>query len=100
MGAHSPHPAIYGRKPVVQIDFALMSTKEHPGMVVNIFTGIDVRTQLAMAVAAPSKSVNRYGVKELNGFIFETGRTKAICQCDDENSMSAIRRVALQAIGV
>ena len=52
-------------KPVIQIDFACMPTKEQLGSAVTIFTGIDVRTQMAMAVVAPSKSVNRYGLTEL-----------------------------------
>ena len=69
-----------------------MSTKEQPGSAVAIFTGIDVRTQIAMAV-------NRYGLTELKRFIYETGRTQAILQCDDENAIKAVRRAAIQDIG-
>ena len=54
--------------------------------VATIFTGVDVRTQMAMAVTAPSKSVNRNGLTELKRCIYDTGRTQAIRQCDDENS--------------
>ena len=84
---HSPQPTIQDRKLVIQIDFAFMSTKAQLGTAVTIFTGVDVRTQMAMAVMAPSKSVNRYGLTELTRFIYETGRTQAILQCDDVNSM-------------
>ena len=75
-----------------------MSTKEQLGAAVTIFTGVDVRTQMAMAVLAPSNAVNRYGLTELKRFIYEPGRTQAILQCDDESSIKAIRRVALKDI--
>ena len=61
-GKRSPQPTTQDRKPVTQIDFAFMSTKEQPGTAVTIFTGLDVRTQMAMAVIVPSKSVSRYGL--------------------------------------
>ena len=35
-GKLSPHPAIQDRTPVIQIDFAFMSTKEQPGSAVTI----------------------------------------------------------------
>ena len=50
-----------------------------------VLTAIDVRTQLSMAVIVSSKSVNRYGLTELNRFIYEPGRTPAILQSDDES---------------
>ena len=95
----SPHPADQSLKPVIQIDLASMSTKEQPGTAVTIFTGFYVRTQVAMAVMVPSKSVNRYGLTELKRFIYETGRTQAILQCDDEHATKARWRAALKYIG-
>ena len=53
---------------------------------------------MAMAVMVPSNSVNRYGLTELKRFIYETGRTHAIIQCDDEHAIKAVRRVAIQDI--
>ena len=60
-GKHSPHPAVQNRKALIKINFAFMSTKEQPGSAATIFTGINVRTQMAMAVLVPSKTVNRFG---------------------------------------
>ena len=57
------------------------------------------RTQMAMAVVVPSKSVNRYGLTEPKRFIDGTGRTQAILQCDDENAIKAVGRVAIQDAG-
>ena len=37
---------------------------------------------------------------DLKRFIYETGRTQAILQCGDENAIKAVRRVAMQDIGV
>ena len=76
-----------------------MSTEEQPGNAVAIFTGIGVRTQMAMAVIVPSKPVSRYGLTELKRFIYETGRTQAILQCDHANTIKAVRRVVVQDIG-
>ena len=98
-GKRSPHRAIQDRKAVIQIDFACMSTNEQPGNAVTIFTGINVRTQMAMAVLAPSKSINRNGLAELNIFIYMTRRTQAILQCDDEYAIKVFRRAALRNIG-
>ena len=98
-GQHSPHEATTGRKPVAQIYYAVMSTMEQPGSVVTICAGIDVRTQMAMAVVAPLNSVNRYGIGELKRFIDETGRTQAIIQCDEENSINAVKTAAIELIG-
>ena len=75
-----------------------MSTKEQPGSAVTIFTGVDVIAQMAMAVMVPLTSVNRYGRTELKRFIYETGRTQAILQRDDENSIKAIRRATIKDI--
>ena len=76
-GKHSPHPAIQDWKPVIKIDLAFLSTKEHPGASVTVFTPIDVRTQIGMAAIVHSKSVNIYGLTELKRFIYEK-RTQAI----------------------
>ena len=73
-----------------------MSTKEQPGSAATIFTGVNVRTHMALAVVALSKSVNRYRLTELKRFIYETGRRQAIFQCGDEK---AVRRAAIQDIG-
>ena len=54
---------------------------------------------MAMTVVAPSKSVNRSGLTELKRFIYETGRTQAILQCDDADAITAVRRAASQDIG-
>jgi hypothetical protein len=54
---------------------------------------------MAMVALGPSKSVNRYGLTELKRFNYETGRTQAILQSDDENAIKAIRRVVVQDIG-
>ena len=62
---HSPHPMIQVCRPVIQIDFAVMSTKEQPGKTVTVFAGTDVRTQMSLAIVVPSKSVNKYGLTEL-----------------------------------
>ena len=62
-----------------------MSAKEQPGMAVTIFTGIGVRTHLAMA--------------DLKRFIYETGRPEAILQCADEDSDQAESRAAIKYIG-
>ena len=97
-GKHPPQPTTQDRKPAIQMDFAFMSTKEQPGTAITIFTGVDVRKQMAMAVPVPSKSVNRYGLTEFKRSIYEAGRTQAIIQCDDEHSVKAIRRATIQEI--
>ena len=74
------------RKPVIQIAFACVSTTEQPGTATTIFTGIDVRTQQAMAAIGPSKSVNRYSSPEMKRVIYGTGRTQATLQCCYDNS--------------
>ncbi len=61
-GKHSPHPSLQDRRPVIQIDFAFLTTKEHPTSSIAILTGVDVRTQLSMGAVVPSKGVNRYGL--------------------------------------
>ena len=76
-----------------------MSTQEQPDSAVTIFTGINVRTQMATAIVAPSKSINKYGLTELKRFIYETSRTQAICQCDAENAIKTVRRAAIQDAG-
>ena len=49
-GRHSPHKAIKDRKAVLHIDFGFLSSKEAPGDYITVFTAIDTRTQMAMAV--------------------------------------------------
>ena len=84
-GKHLPHHALKDRHPVIQIDFAFLSTKEQPGLSITIVTAVDVRTQMSCAMVTPSKQVNRYVLTELRRFILEVGRTQAILQCDDES---------------
>ena len=98
-GKHSQQPALQERKPVIQIDFARMSTKEQLGTSVTILTGIDFRTQVAIAASVPSKSMNRYGLTTLKRFIYEPGRTHSILQCEDESLTAEVRRVAIKDIG-
>ena len=52
-----------------------------------------------MGAVVPSKGVNRYGLTELKRFIYETGRTQAILQCDAENSIKANVRAVLKELG-
>ena len=52
-----------------------------------------------MAIIVPSKSVNKYRLTELKRFIYETIQNQAILQCDDENTIKAVRRAAIQDIG-
>ena len=76
-----------------------MSAKEQPGDAATVFTSIDVRKQIAMAVVAPSKSLKqKSGLTELERFIYDERRTQAILQCDDENSIKARRRAAIKHI--
>ena len=42
--------------PVIQVDFAFMSSSETEAKV-TLLTAIDVRTQMAMAIVVPSKSI-------------------------------------------
>ena len=86
---HFPQPALQDRKAVIQIDVAILSTKEEPGMAVTVVTSINVRPQMAMVVVVPSTSVHRYGLTELKRFIYETGRTQASLKCDDESSVKS-----------
>ena len=98
-GKHSIHPKLKDRKPVIQVDYAFLSTKEEPGVHATILTAIDVRTQLSMAIVIPSKKASRYAVTELKRFIYETGRTQAILQCDDESSIKALLKTVISEIG-
>lgn len=50
------------------------------------FTAIDIRARMAMANIAPSKSVNRFALTDINLFIHEAGRTHAVLQVGDEPS--------------
>ena len=90
-GKQSPHKQIKDRKPVIQVDFASMTSSESEEQVI-LLTAVDIRTQLSMAVVVPSKSIkmSRYAVVELQRFIFETGRTQGIIQCDDEQAIKSV----------
>ena len=54
---------------------------------------------MAMAVAVPSKQVTPYAITELKRFIYETGRTQAILQCDRESSIMNLLKEVAKDIG-
>lgn len=60
------------------MDFAFLGTKEHRDNNVTLFTATDIRTQMAMAITVPAKSVNCYALTELKRFIHKTGRTQDV----------------------
>lgn len=62
------------RPPVLQVDFAVLGAEEHREKSVTLFTPIGIRTQMAMAIFVPSKSVNLYALAEFKRFINEIGR--------------------------
>lgn len=63
------------------------------------FTAIDIRTQMAMRILVPSKSVNRYAWTALKGFIHETARTHAVREMDGEYSIKALAKACASEIG-
>lgn len=98
-GKESHHFATANRLPVIQVDSGFLGTKEDKNKLVTLFTAIDVRTQMSMACVVPSKSVNRYALTEFERFVFETGRTQAVIQCDDESSIKALARACSREVG-
>ena len=74
---------------MIQLDFGFVSVKERPDVFIVILTAMNVRTQMGLAIAIPSKSVNRYGFIELKRFIFSIGRASSFIQIDDESSIKA-----------
>ena len=74
-----------------------MSVKEI-GESITIFTAVDIRTSMSMAVVTPSKALNRYAITEFKRFIFESGRTYAIVQTDDESSIKAMIRGSVREL--
>ena len=66
-----------------------------------MLTTVDIRTQMAMTLVVPSKSIkiSRYAVVELTRFILETSRTQAIIQCDDEQTIKAIVKDVITDLG-
>ena len=75
-----------------------MSAKEQPGDAATVFTSIDVRTQMSMAIVVPSLLVNKYGLTELERINYQTERPRAILRRDDERTIKAVRRAASQDI--
>ena len=100
-GKQTPHRKGGSTKPLIQVDFAFVSIPEDPKSQATILTGIDVRTQMCMAVQIPSKGYKsiRYSVLELKRFIYECGRTAALIQCDEEPSIKAIVKTLLREMG-
>ena len=83
-----------------QVDFAFLSTtQEESGVTLTVLTAVDVRTQMAMAVVVPSKQVTPYAITELKRFIYETGRTHAILQCDRESTVMNLLQEVAKDIG-
>ena len=85
---------------MIQLDFFFLATKEHPSNQLTILTAVDVRTQLATAIVVPSKKASqKYVNTELKRFIYETGRTQAIMQTDDEASIKAVAKNLIRELG-
>ena len=83
---------------MIQMDFGFLSTKDAAGSYITILTAIDVRTQMATAFVTPSKKLNRYGIVELQRFIYELGRSTAIIQTDDEASIKVWSRALCREV--
>ena len=77
------------RQPVIQVDYSFVSTGQD-GQQQTFLNAADVQTGLSMSVVVPNKNRQAYGMAELKKFIYETGRTYGILQCDKEPALKAL----------
>ncbi|MCP4192560.1 MAG: hypothetical protein GY768_18250, partial [Planctomycetaceae bacterium] len=82
--------------PVLQRDFFTFNDQVES---IDCLTSVDIQSSIGLSVMLPSKEISTYAISELRRFVYETGRTYGILQCDQEKSLVGIVKAVLRQVG-
>ena len=87
------------KQPVIQLDYGFLGLEGDPtDRKLKLVTAVDITSGLGHAFIVDNKGYSNYAATELKRFFYETGRTNAILQCENEPAVKALCQQAVKGL--